>query len=423
MDAKSEREKAYNRSTLRMKNACALVTAVQISELPTAISCPVNILDLGIKTGQARVVQTYFISVSIIMWSQGHRTAVRASNLQRLFTRTFISSSTMSIPKTQKAILQPDVMSTEVIMITDPVPGAKPSSNEHLIRVHTTAITNGELLWSRYFPLPKGEEPEKILVPCNDVAGTVITAPEDSPFKPGTEVYARANYNRTGCAREYTILLTEEMSKRPQNLSWAESAVVPMSAETAWQALFEHAGWEAKAGEGARGKRIFITAASGGVGVWMVQLAKWAGAHVIATCGTSNVDWVKSLGADEVLDYTKTNIKQWANGEDKRVDVAIDCIGQKSLEDAWWTVKGGGTLISIYQPPEQKKPAGVEDDIRNFFFIMKSVGEQLRMVTDLIEAGIGKPALDSVFPVDQFQDAFKRVESGKTRGKVVLEFV
>jgi NADPH:quinone reductase-like Zn-dependent oxidoreductase len=357
------------------------------------------------------------------MLPQSFRALVGPSRSQRLFARTFVSSTTMSIPKTQKAIFQPDVMSTEVIMTTDPVPTPKPSSSEHLIRVHTTAITNGELLWSRYFPPSKSEAAEKVLVPCNDVAGTVVTAPEDSPFKPGTEVYARANYNRTGCAREYTILLTEEMSKRPQNLSWAESAVVPMSAETAWQALFEHVGWEAKAGEGAKGKRIFITAASGGVGVWMVQLAKWAGAHVTATCGANNVAWVKSLGADEVIDYKKTDIKQWASGEGKKVDVAIDCIGQKSLEDAWWTVKAGGTLISIYQPTEQKKPNGVEDNIRNFFFIMKTVGEQLRKLTDLIESGIGKPALDSVFPVDQFQDAFKKVESGKTRGKVVLEFV
>lgn len=308
-------------------------------------------------------------------------------------------------------------------MTTNPVPTAKPASTEHLIRVHTTAITNGELLWAQYFPLPEGTTSEKILVPCNDVAGTVITAPEDSPFQPGAEVYARANYDRTGCAREYTILLTEEMSKRPRNLSWAESAVVPMSAETAWQTLFEHVGWQPKASEGAKGKRIFITAASGGVGVWMVQLAKWAGAHVTATCGAKNVEWVKSLGADEVLDYTKTDIKQWASGEGHKVDVAIDCIGRKSLEDAWWTVKAGGTLISIYQPPEQKKPEGVEDNIKNFFFIMTSVGEQLRKVTELIESGIAKPALDSVFPVDEFKEAFKKVESGKTRGKVVLEFV
>jgi NADPH:quinone reductase-like Zn-dependent oxidoreductase len=331
------------------------------------------------------------------------------------------STATMAIPKTQKAILQPDKQSTAVIMITDhPVPTPKPSSTEHLIRVHTAAITNGELLWAKNFPPTEEIAALKTLVPCDDVAGTVVIAPASSPFQPGTEVYARSSYTRTGCAREYTILLTEEMAKRPQRLSWAESAATPMSAETAWQALFIHAGLEAKAEEGAKGKRVFVTAASGGVGVWMVQLAKWAGAEVVATCGADNVEWVKSLGADEVIDYTKTDIKQWAAGEGKKVDLVIDCIGRKSLEDAWWVVKEGGTLISIFQPPESVRPAGVKGDIKNFFFIMESNGEQLQKVTELIEGGTGKPALDSTWPIDQFQEAFKKLESGKTRGKVVL---
>ena len=131
---------------------------------------------------------------------------------------------------------------------------------------------------------------------------------------------------------------------------------------------------------------------------------------------------MKRLGADEVIDYTKTDIKQWAAEPGNKVDVAIDCIGRKSLEDVWWAVKEGGTLISIFQPPEEMKPPGVEKNIKNFFFIMESSGEQLRKMTELIETGFGTPALDSVFPVDQFQEAFKRVESGKTRGKVVLDF-
>jgi len=328
----------------------------------------------------------------------------------------------MAIPETQKAILQPDRMTTDVIMVTDhPVPTPKPSSSEHLVRVHTAAITNGELLWTKNFPMPEEFAALKTLVPCNDVAGTVVIAPASSPFQPGAEVYARSNYRRTWCAREYTILLTEDVAKRPQHLSWAESAAVPMSAETAWQALFIHAGLEAKAGKGAKGKRVFVTAASGGVGVWMVQLAKWAGAKVVATCGPDNVEWVKSLGADEVIDYTKTDITQWAAEEGHKVDIAIDCIGRKALEDVWWVVKEGGTLISIFQPPEGVKPAGLEKNIKNMFFIMETNGEQLQKVTELIEGGTAKPALDSAFPLDQFQEAFERVASGKTRGKVVLD--
>lgn len=195
-----------------------------------------------------------------------------------------------------------------------------------------------------------------------------------------------------------------------------------MSAETAWQTLFIHAGLEAKAGEGSKGKRVFITAASGGIGVWMVQLAKWTGAEVIATCGPDSVEWVRSLGAGEVIDYTKTDLKEWASREGKKVDLVIDCIGRQSLEDAWWVVKDGGVLISIFQPPEQMRPIGVEKNVRNLFFVMASNGEQLEKVTELIESGvIGKVALDSVFPLDRFQEGFNKLESGRTRGKVVLD--
>jgi NADPH:quinone reductase-like Zn-dependent oxidoreductase len=326
----------------------------------------------------------------------------------------------MVIPNTQRAILQPDKMSTSVTMITDhPVPNPNFAADEHLVRVHATAITNGELLWSRYFPLPAGNT--KVLVPCNDIAGTVVAAPRSSPFQPGTEVYARSSYVRTGCARDYTILVGDEMAERPQRLSWAESAAVPMSAETAWQALFVHAGLEAEKGS-AKGKKVFVTAASGGAGVWMVQLAKWAGAEVVGTCSTANVELVKSRGADVVIDYTKTDVKQWAADENNRADLVIDCIGGKALEDAWWVVKEGGILLSIFQPSEEKKPVGAPANVRNFFFVMTTSGEQLRKISPLVDEGM-RPALDSAVPFDQYQSAFDKLASGCTKGKIVLDLM
>jgi NADPH:quinone reductase-like Zn-dependent oxidoreductase len=327
----------------------------------------------------------------------------------------------MALQQTQKTLLQPDVQSTDIILTTGPIPNPRPNSSEHLVRVHATAITNGELLWEKNFPNPEPYASTKQLVPCFDVSGTVITAPSSSPFQSGDEVYGRSNFQRTGCAREYTILVTEEMAVRPQKLTWAESATVPMSAETAWQTLFVHAGLEAKGGKGAKGLRVFVTAASGGVGTWVVQLAKWAGAEVVATCGPANVEWVLSLGASEVLDHTKTDIKEWANQEGKKADLVIDCIGRKSLADAWWAVKDGGSLISLYQPPEQMKPAGFKRTVKDLFFIVESSGEQLEQITKLIEGGVDRMALDSVYPLDKFQEAFDRVESRKTRGKVVLD--
>jgi len=307
-------------------------------------------------------------------------------------------------------------------MINDhPVPIPDFAANEHLVRVHTTAITNGELLWPKNFPPPEPYASSKTLVPCNDIAGTVVSAPASSPYQPGTEVYARTNYLRAGCARPYAILAIEEMAERPRSLSWAESAAVPMSAETAWQALFVHADLAAEKGTGAKGQRVFVTAASGGVGVWMVQLAKWAGAEVVGTCSKGNVGWVASLGTDEIVDYTSTNIREWASEGSNKADIVIDCIGGKALEDAWWVVKQGGTIVSIFQPPEEKRPESAPMVAKSMFFVMNSDGAQLKQVTALIEQGVAKPALDSLYPFERFQDAFDKVASGKTRGKVALD--
>ncbi|MCJ1250666.1 hypothetical protein MMC30_007894 [Trapelia coarctata] len=324
-----------------------------------------------------------------------------------------------------KALLQPDPASTSLILTTQAIPAASPGSNEHLIRVHTAAFCSGELLWTKDYPL--AEPNSKELVPCDDVAGTVVTAPSASPFHVGDEVYARTNYNRAGCARPYTIALTEELAFRPQNLTWAESASVPLSSLTAWQALFVHAGLDVNTAkhekEGPSSPSVLVTGASGSVGVWVVQLARWAGAEVVATCGPDNVEFVRSLGATEVLDYKATSLKAWAEAStNNRVDVVIDCVGKELLHDAWWCVKDQGVLISIYQPPEQVKPSGLTGNaIKNFFFIMEPNGTQLQEVTKLVNNGKLRTNVDSVWPLEEFEQAVERLESGRAKGKVVLD--
>lgn len=327
-----------------------------------------------------------------------------------------------AIPTVQRAIVQPDKESTKVIMTHDhPVPHINRAAGEHLIQVKTAAITRGELLWPRNFPIPDELAVHKVLVPCDDVAGVVVDGPESSPFQPGAEVYARSNYRRTGCAREYTILLTEEMSLRPRQLSWSGAVAVPMSAETAWQALFVHAGLAPRKGS-AEGMTILITAASGGVGVWMLQLAKWIGATVIATCGPNSVESVKALGADEVLDQTKHSAEGWSKSKGMAADLVLDCIGGRALADAWHAVKGGGAIISIVQTPASVRPVALaEVDVSEFFFVMEPDGKQLEQITRLIEeVGMG-PSVDGVFAFDDFQAAFARAGSGKASGKVVIE--
>jgi NADPH:quinone reductase-like Zn-dependent oxidoreductase len=327
--------------------------------------------------------------------------------------------ASQSIPSTMRAILQPETTSTNLILTELQVPNPNFEQNEHLIRVHTVAPCAGELLWGTY-GVPVAES--KVSIPCDDVAGVVVAAPPSSPFKVDDEVYARTNYFRTGCAADYAIATTAELALKAKNLTWAEAATVPLSSLTAWQALFIQAGLGDFSPELYRGKRVLVTAASGGVGIWAVQLAKLAGAEVVGTCGSKNIDFVRSLGAAEVLDYATTTLKEWAQGEGKKVDLVLDCVGKKSLEDAWWTVKDGGVLISIFQPPEQVRPAGwTGKDVRDLFFIMESDGASLAQISKWVEEGKCKPVLDSVFPLEKYEAAFKRLDSGHARGKVVID--
>lgn len=346
-----------------------------------------------------------------------------------LASKRYFSRLTMSLPTTMRTLLQPSHDSKDLtIMTTHPIPTTNLSLGEHLIRVHACAPTAGELLWPKNFPPPKPRE----LVPCPDIAGTVISAPEDSPFRPGDEVYARTNYVRPGNARDYTVGLTDELAHKPRGLSWAQAAAIPVSAETAWQALLIHAGIVGGGGkadfsaaqEAWSGKRVLVTAASGSVGMWVTQLAALLGADVVGTCGPDNVALVQSLGASEVLNYRTTNLREWAEQPGKKVDVVIDCIGRKSLEDAWWTVKDGGVVLSIFQPPRQACPDGYKGErVRDLFFVMAPNGKHLQDITKLVEQGKCRSMVDSVWPLEQFQEAFKRLDSGHARGKIILDLL
>jgi NADPH:quinone reductase-like Zn-dependent oxidoreductase len=118
------------------------------------------------------------------------------------------------------------------------------------------------------------------------------------------------------------------------------------------------------------------------------------------------------------------NFRDWAKQPGRKVELALDCIGQKSLEDAWWCVKDGGILLSISQPPEQMKPTDFDGGkVHDIFFIMEPDGQSLAHVSKLIEEEKCKPILDSVFPLDKFEEAFAKLASGHSRGKIVIELM
>jgi len=290
----------------------------------------------------------------------------------------------------------------------------------------TVALCNGELLWPINFPV---DDPKKQLVPGYDVAGIVAIAPSGSPYPAGTRVHTRTNRKRTACAAEYAILTTDEIAI-PDDMDFASAASIPMSAMTAWQMLFEHAGVDrARLTGGASSTlpktRVLITAASGAVGVWAVQLAKLSGLEIIATCGPTNVDLVRRLGADVVLNYRETSILDWTRASpNNRVDLVLDCIGKQSLREAWYALRPNATIIGIYEPPDNQRPANLEATIvrpaKSEFFIMEPYGSQLAAIDELYREGKVAPFVDSVWPMEEFEAAFKKTDGGHAVGKVVL---
>ncbi|KAL6232330.1 hypothetical protein BDW75DRAFT_22842 [Aspergillus navahoensis] len=321
-----------------------------------------------------------------------------------------------NLPTTIRALLQPSPTAHTVTLVQRPVPIPDLQKDEHLIRVHAASPCAGELNWPTIVSI------DKEIITCNDVAGVVITAPPDSPFQPGCEVYARTSYWRPGDARDYTIATTGELARRAKNLSWVESAAVPLSAETAWQALFTHSGLGEFGSEEWKGKRILVTAAAGGVGVWLVQIGALLGATVVGTCGPRNGEFLRGLGAAEALDYHETDFRVWGAQQENKVDLVVDCVGGKALEGAWWALKDNGTIIGIVQPPEQRRPADLEvSGVTDKFFIMTPSGKDLEHVTKLVEEGKCWPVVDSVWSLEQFKPGYERLESGHARGKVVFD--
>lgn len=268
---------------------------------------------------------------------------------------------------------------------------------------------------------------DRLPIPCNDLAGVVIQAPEDSPFPPGTAVFGRTIASRVGDARDYTIALESELVRKPEGLGWEETCAVPLSAETAWQCLFDKGGLAEPGSAGIKAnktKRILITGASGSVGMWTVQLAKLACVgEIVGVARTDNVDSVKGLGAHEVVDYKTVELAEWgeANDAKNKVDIVIDCVGGKALGGCWSCVKDGGVLMSVTSVPETSKPEGFAGNVTSFFFIMTSDGKQLERIAGLVEKGECKPFVDSVWNFEDFQKAFDRVKKGSgLKGKVII---
>jgi NADPH:quinone reductase-like Zn-dependent oxidoreductase len=311
-----------------------------------------------------------------------------------------------------------------------PVPVLR--DDEVLVQVHASAVNplDSKLRDGEFKAILPYRPP---FVLGHDLAGTVVlVGAKVRTFKVGDEVYGRPRDHRIGTFAESLAVNAADLALKPKNLSMEEAASLPLVGLTAWQALVEM-------GRVKAGQKVFIQAGSGGVGTFAIQLAKHLGATVATTTSAANIELVKGLGADVVIDYKTQDFETLLSG----YDLVLNSQDAVALEKSLRVLKPGGIAISLSGPPDpgfardlglnavlkfvlglisgkvrkQARTLGV----RYAFLFMRAQGEQLRNITSLVEAGVIRPVVDKVFPFAQTGEALAYVESGRSKGKVVIK--
>jgi NADPH:quinone reductase-like Zn-dependent oxidoreductase len=294
---------------------------------------------------------------------------------------------------------EPDLFEGE---IAPPEPGA----GELLICVHAAGVTPTELLW---YPTThqKSGEARRRAVPGHEFSGSVagVGAGAGADFAASQEVFGMNDWYADGAAAELCRTLPSAVAPKPDRLKHVEAASVPIGALTAWQGLFDRAGLRA-------GERVLVHGGAGGVGVFAVQLARWRGARVTATASAANRDFVRGLGADEVIDYRAERFEDRARG----VDVVFDTVGGETLERSWGVLGPGGRLVTVAASGE----GATDERTRKAFFIVEPSRAQLEEVARLIDGGAVRQVVGAVFPFRETRQAYRHKPA---RGKVVLQVI
>jgi len=291
-----------------------------------------------------------------------------------------------------------------------PIP--TPGHEEVLVRVKAISINPvdvktraGQGFYSRL----KGLDP---LILGWDIAGIVDKIGDGvTAFKPGDEVFGMVNFPGHGKAyAEYVSAPASHLALKPLNISFEEAAAATLAALTAYQVLVKQA--QVKAGQ-----QILIPAASGGVGHFAVQIAKHLGARVTGTSSLKNRDFVLSLGTDEYQDREASAL----DGKIKNFDLVLDTVGGENIDRALPLIKAGGILITIPTVLSDDAVAKAKElGVKAYFYLVSSDGESMNEIAALLEKGIVKSHISSIFPFEQMADAHLSVESGRTVGKVVV---
>jgi NADPH:quinone reductase-like Zn-dependent oxidoreductase len=284
----------------------------------------------------------------------------------------------------------------------------KPEAREGevLVRVHAAAVTPTELAWAPTSTTRTGEPRPLPVLLGHEFSGEIsAVGPGVTDLGEGDAVFGMNDWFRDGAQAEYCVARATEVAPKPHSVDHVAAAAAPISALTAWQGLIER-------GRVAAGQHVLIHGASGGVGVFAVQLARWRGARVIGTASASNLDFVRGLGADEVIDYRAQRFDDVV----RDIDVVLDTVGGETLARSWNVLKPGGKLITVAASEEQTE----EQRVRDAFFIVEANRTQLAEDARMIDAGELRPVVGAVFPLAQGRQAYAYKPA---HGKVVLRVV
>jgi NADPH:quinone reductase-like Zn-dependent oxidoreductase len=291
------------------------------------------------------------------------------------------------------------------VLVVDTVERPAPKAGEVLIRVRLAGVN--PIDWKlraghiqRYMPITLPATPGL------DVAGTIEAIGEDvTGFSVGDKVFGRG----AATYAEFAVAPVATIADIPDGVSFEHAATLHVGGVTAWVALFDTAHLEA-------GQRLLVQGGAGGVGSIAVQLGHWKGAHVIATASTANVDFVRSIGADEVIDYTAVNVEDAVHD----VDVVVDTVGGEVIAHSWSVLKPGGLLVTVVGMADAETAAarGVRTEAVGHPTETRPILEQLGT---LVASGTLQPEIQQVFPLEQAAQAQAASETGHGRGRILLK--
>ena len=308
-------------------------------------------------------------------------------------------------PKTMTAVRMQSFGGPEVLKV-EQIPVPAPGEGEVLVRVHAAGVNPVD--WKVREGMLKGYSPQPPATPGYDVAGVVEAIGTGvEGVKTGDEVFAYLSIQRGGGYAQFAIVKAGEAAIEPKALDFNHAAATPLAALTAWQALIDTAKIQA-------GQTVLVHGGSGGVGHFAVQIAKAKGAKVIATASGANQEFLKALGADQIINYRTQKFEELC----KDVDVVLDTVGGDTLAHSYQVVKPGGIIVSIVGPPDAAKLK--ERGIRGTAIMVRPNGKQLAEIAQLIAAGKITPTVGETFKLEEAAKAQEKSKAGGTRGKIVL---